>query len=112
MDQEVTESEERDAETVQAGIHLGYGHWLTPIVNSNDIVPSTPKQQGHRVTVSEFPSLVPQRRGRGRPRVNRVRDESAIEVGGAVSSGFRTNKVLETSSTSERGTTHLSKKKR
>lgn len=69
-------AEQRDAELVQAGTRFGYGYWLQPIVNSNNM----DHQSGaENVSLDIGESALP-RRGRGRPRVSKPRDESAIEV--------------------------------
>lgn len=65
-----------DDEVVRAGGRFGYGHWLSPIVNANNMESSSPEA----AAPSESGEAAAPRRGRGRPRVNKARDESAIEV--------------------------------
>ncbi|KAF2027159.1 hypothetical protein EK21DRAFT_115054 [Setomelanomma holmii] len=68
-----------DDEIVQTGKAFGYGNWLQPIINANDATGQV-TDEASKVTPLESPSApVPARRGRGRPRVARPRDESAIE---------------------------------
>jgi hypothetical protein len=51
-----------------------YGHWVPHIIGTND-------QSGPETESSQSaPELALSGRGRGRPRVNKVRDASAIEV--------------------------------
>lgn len=64
-----------DEEIVQTGKRFGYGNWLQPIINANETAE----------VASEAPTMTPVsepcgRRGRGRPRVNKTRDQSAAEV--------------------------------
>ncbi|PSN72457.1 hypothetical protein BS50DRAFT_630486 [Corynespora cassiicola Philippines] len=76
MDRDARSAADSDGEVVRTGMRFGYGHWLQPIVNSNDMRQSSPEMLTEVPRSSES---VPQRRGRGRPRVSRARDESAIE---------------------------------
>ena len=59
---------------VVPGRRFRYGHWLQPLINPN-LDQSSPE-----AVASEEAAPVPERRGRGRPRVSAVRDASAIEV--------------------------------
>jgi hypothetical protein len=55
----------------QTGKRFGYGLWLQPIINAND--------QSDAASGETSPPP-PQRRGRGRPPINKPRSDSAIEV--------------------------------
>jgi len=68
---------QRDRDMADHGRQYSYGDWLQPIVSTNTLEASsmaTPSQD----PIADAP--VPARRGRGRPRVNKPRDLSAIEV--------------------------------
>tara|TARA_R110002003_G_scaffold1193_1_gene22736 strand:- start:8766 stop:9275 length:510 start_codon:yes stop_codon:yes gene_type:complete len=69
-----------DDEIVQTGKRFGYGNWLQPIINANDAAGDRSEQAPTVVPLATTPPHVPARRGRGRPRVTRPRDESAVEV--------------------------------
>ncbi|KAF2726892.1 hypothetical protein EJ04DRAFT_529884 [Polyplosphaeria fusca] len=57
----------------QPEIRASYGQWLQPIVESNDV---NVAHHDEAVPTTSEPAT---RRGRGRPRVHKARDESAIE---------------------------------
>ncbi|CAO2652176.1 Nn.00g004590.m01.CDS01 [Neocucurbitaria sp. VM-36] len=63
-----------DNETVQTGKRFGYGNWLQPIINANDQSSSETAAQ-----IQHIQTPASTRRGRGRPRVTKTRNESAIE---------------------------------
>jgi hypothetical protein len=94
-----------DEAIVHAGYGLGYGNvcsqgqvhmsrrdrtrdtdmtkWLHPIVDNTDLDARTVTDRlssGSENNASLDANVVPARRGRGRPRVNTPRDESAVEV--------------------------------
>lgn len=64
-------------QSVRSGARFRYGYWLQPMVNANDLAPLN---AGADRLSDASAAIVPPRRGRGRPRVERPRDESAIEV--------------------------------
>lgn len=70
-------SEEEEPEFIQPGGRFGYGHWLQPIINTNDRPDDVPEELQ---APASPPQPQPQRRGRGRPAVTKVRNDSAIEV--------------------------------
>jgi hypothetical protein len=64
-----------------------YGHWVPHIIDTND-------QSGPEIKHSQpAPTLAPSGRGRGRPRVNKVRDASAIEVNNTDATRFKDPKL-------------------
>jgi len=70
-----------DEDMVYAGYGLGYGNWLHPIIGETELVHDTLSSASDGTTTLETDAGgTPVRRGRGRPRVNRPRDESAVEV--------------------------------
>ncbi|KAF2106997.1 hypothetical protein BDV96DRAFT_606812 [Lophiotrema nucula] len=54
------------------------GHWANTFTNVNDRTAMDVDEEAANSSTDAAPA--PQRRGRGRPRVNKLRDESAIEV--------------------------------
>jgi hypothetical protein len=67
----------RDDDIVQVGKRFGYGNWLQPIINANDQC----RTETHVPMDDQVETTQPsRRRGRGRPRVTKLRDESAVEV--------------------------------
>ncbi|KAF2464209.1 uncharacterized protein BDR25DRAFT_319289 [Lindgomyces ingoldianus] len=61
---------------VEQGLEAGYGHWLEPIANVED--PNSNPSSQDPSAASEA-GLALERRGRGRPRVSKARDQSAVE---------------------------------
>ena len=97
-----------DDEILQTGKRFGYGTWLQPIINANDQSSSDTVAQSQ---LSHTPA--PTRRGRGRPRVTKLGNESAIEVCHRLPSECATtNGHVETSCPSTRGTTRIPKTQR
>ncbi|KAH7065655.1 hypothetical protein BKA63DRAFT_161582 [Paraphoma chrysanthemicola] len=68
-----------DDEIVRTGKSFGYGNWLQPIINANDFAGERSEEAPRVVPLESVPPSAPPRRGRGRPRVTKPRDESAIE---------------------------------
>ena len=69
---------ERDFEDHRTGKKFGYGHWLQPMINSNDGPTPNEEEQAIAVETSRDPASA--RRCRGRPRVTKPRNDSAVEV--------------------------------
>jgi len=69
---------ERDFEDHRTGKKFGYGHWLQPMINSNDGPTANEEEQAIAGETSRDPASA--RRGRGRPRVTKPRNDSAVEV--------------------------------
>jgi hypothetical protein len=67
----------------EGGRNVPFGQWLQPIVAANDLGPSSPEASSY----TSAPAPASTRRGRGRPRVNKPRDQSTIEVRPAVADG-------------------------
>lgn len=78
----------KDAEMLlQRGMSLGYGYWLRPFIDDNNVDPTDPDSEEAQAGSAEQrqgestpESAQPERRRRGRPRVSATRNDSAIEV--------------------------------
>jgi hypothetical protein len=78
--QNATDMENAES-TLQDGIDQGYGHWLEPFAaNRDDRTNQTPEIASSNSSGQTQTEPVPERRKRGRPRVNTTRNGSAIEV--------------------------------
>ncbi|KAF2680474.1 hypothetical protein K458DRAFT_392812 [Lentithecium fluviatile CBS 122367] len=65
-----------DYDKAQFRRRFGYGDWLGPMVSEIDLPASSTEARSPEAVAAES---TPARRGRGRPRVNKPRDQSAVE---------------------------------
>jgi hypothetical protein len=75
--------DDHNFDDVRTGKKFGYGHWLQPIIMANDeTTPVTAEREdeAEQEDAREARHVDPPRRGRGRPRVSKPRNESAVEV--------------------------------
>ena len=68
---------QKEREMAEHGRKHAYADWLQPLVSANRLEMSTVETSSADASAG---SPVPARRGRGRPRVTKPRDPSAIEV--------------------------------
>ncbi|KAF2820475.1 hypothetical protein CC86DRAFT_386963 [Ophiobolus disseminans] len=62
----------------RTGRKFGYGNWLQPIINAND-TPMPDSEEPETTALEATRDTTPPRRGRGRPRMSKPRNESAVE---------------------------------
>ncbi|KAF2867508.1 hypothetical protein BDV95DRAFT_610896 [Massariosphaeria phaeospora] len=70
------DAERSDAETIRGGDTVRYAQWMGPAMDSNDMQID---RSAADATAADSGRLAAPRRGRGRPRVTKPRDNSAIE---------------------------------
>jgi hypothetical protein len=72
--------DDHNFDDVRTGKKFGYGHWLQPIIMANDETTSEREGEAEQEDGRGERHVNPPRRGRGRPRVTKPRNESAVEV--------------------------------